>query len=80
MAFVITSTTDAVINMPAPQDKHQLRSFLGHMFYICKHVQDLPKARASLDSLLKPDVKFVWEAQHQEAFILSRKQCSLDTF
>ena len=68
-----TSTTDAIINMPAPQDKPQLRSFLGHMSYISKHVPDLHKTRAPLDNLLKPDVKFVWEAQHQEAFILCKR-------
>ena len=63
-----TCTTDAIVKMPRPQDKQQLRSLLGHMSYISKHVPDLRKARASLDNLLKPDVKFVWEAQHQDAF------------
>ena len=68
-----TSTTEAILKMPEPQDKHQLRSFLGHMSYISKHVPDIRKACASLDNLLKPDVKFVWETQHQEAFDQCKK-------
>ena len=38
------------------------------MSYISKHVPDLRRASAPLDSLLKPDVKFVWEGHHQAAF------------
>ena len=63
-----SSTTDAILRMPAPDDKKKLRSFLGHMSYIAKHVPDLRKARAPLDKLLKTDVKFVWEGCHQVAF------------
>ena len=63
-----TSTSDAILKMPPPDDKHKLRSFLGHMSYIAKHVPDVRKARAPLDQLLKPDVKFVWERSHQAAF------------
>ena len=62
------STTDAILRMPPPDDKKKLRSFLGHMSYIAKHVPDLRKARAPLDQLLNPDVKFVWEGCHQAAF------------
>ena len=28
------ATTDAILKMPAPDDKNKLRSFLGHMSYI----------------------------------------------
>ena len=42
-------TTDAILKMPAPDDKNKLRSFLGHMSYIGKHVPDLRKSRAPLD-------------------------------
>ena len=63
-----TSTTDAILNMPAPTDKSQLRSFLGHINYISKHIPDLRSARASLDYLIKPDVKFIWNWDHDAAF------------
>ncbi|CAL4127303.1 unnamed protein product [Meganyctiphanes norvegica] len=62
-----------MVKMPVPQDKQQLRSFLGSMSYISKHVPDLRKARAPLDTLLKPEVQYVWESQHQEAFSLCKK-------
>ncbi len=63
-----TSTTDAIVKMPAPQDQHQLRSFLGLISYISKHCPDLSSARAPLDQLTKPDIKFVWEPSHEAAF------------
>ena len=59
-------TTSAITNMPRPVDKHTLRSFLGHMSYIGRHVPDLRQARAPLDSLLKPDVKFEWTEVHNK--------------
>ena len=68
-----TSTTDAILKMPVPKDKHQLRSFLGHMSYVSKHIPDLRTARAPLDSLLKADVKFEWKAQHESAFQKCKK-------
>ena len=64
-----TATTDAIRNMPMPADKQQLRSFLGHMSYISKHVPDLRTARAPLDELLKPEEKFLWQQRHTEAFV-----------
>ena len=66
-------TKDAILNMPVPKDKHQLRSFLGHMSYVSKHTPDLRTASAPLDSLLKADVKFEWKAQHESAFQKCKK-------
>ena len=54
--------------MPAPTDKHSLRSFLGHMSYIGRHIADIRLARAPLDALLKAEVKFVWNEEHSKAF------------
>ena len=58
--------------MPVPEDKAKLRSFLGHMSYIGRHVPGLRDARAPLDALLKPDAKYVWTDKHQEAFMKCR--------
>lgn len=63
-----TRTTDAILQMPAPIDKAQLRSFLGHISYVSKHIPDLRSARAPLDYLIKPDIKFVWNVDHETAF------------
>ena len=62
------STTDAILNMPEPVDKSQLRSFLGHISYISRHVPDLKSARAPLDQLTKPDVQFIWDKIHADSF------------
>ena len=67
------ATTEAIVKMPAPDDKGKLRSFLGHMSYIGKHVPDLRKARAPLDNLLKPDVSWVWLDEHQKSFELCKR-------
>ena len=64
-----SSTTDAILNMPAPVDKSQLRSFLGHISYVSRHIPDLKSARAPLDKLIKPDVQFVWDKVHEDAFL-----------
>ena len=62
------SALDAIVNMPAPKDRHALRSFLGHMSYIGRHVPDVRKARAPLDDLMKEDAKFVWGSEQAKAF------------
>lgn len=49
----------AIVNMSAPTDKHTLRSFLGHMSYVSRHVPDVRLVRAPLDALLKMDAKFL---------------------
>ena len=51
------AAVEAIVNMPAPTNKHTLRSFLGHMSYIGRHVADIRTARAPLDALLKKDTK-----------------------
>ena len=59
--------------MPPPTDKSQLRSFLGHISYVSKHTPDLRSARAPLDYLIKPDVKFICEENHADAFERCKK-------
>merc|ERR1712240_470003 len=63
-----TATTDAILNMPAPVDKSQLRSFLGHISYVSRHIPDLRSARVPLDNLIKPDVHFVSDKIHNDSF------------
>ena len=63
-----TSTTDTILHMPTPTDVSRLRSFLGLISYISKHCPDLRSARAPLDYLCKPGVKFCWSEIHEAAF------------
>ena len=62
--------------MPRPTDKQTLKSFLGHMSYVGKHIPDLKTARAPLDNLLKVDVKFKWKDSHTAAFEVCKKMAS----
>ena len=66
----------AIVNMPKPTDKQTLRSFLGHMSYIGKHIPDLRTARAPLDNLMKADVKFELKDSHTAAFESCKKIAS----
>ena len=66
----------AIANMPAPTDAKTLRSFLGHMSYIGRHVPDLRTARAPLDALLKADAKFFWSDKEADAFEKCKKLAS----
>ena len=70
------SAVAAIVNMPQPTDKQTLRSFLGHMSYIGKHIPDLRNARAPLDTLLKADVKFEWTDAQTKAFETCKKMAS----
>ena len=70
------SAVRAIEQMPPPKDKSALRSFLGHMSYVSKHIADVRSARAPLDALLKTDSKFIWTSQHEKAFNLCKKLAS----
>ena len=70
------ATTSAIINMPTPSNKDKLRSFLGHMSYIGRHVPDVRLARAPLDALMKAETKFVWTADQDKAFSRCKKLAS----
>ena len=70
------SAVSAIVNMPEPKDKSALRSFLGHMSYVSRHIADVRTARAPLDALLKSDVKFVWTKVHSDAFAKCKKLAS----
>ena len=70
------ATVEAIVNMPEPTNKHTLRSFLGHMSYIGKHIADVRTARAPLDKLLKKDAKFVWNDTHAKAFEMCKSLAS----
>ena len=70
------SAVAAIVNMPQPTDKQTLRSFLGHMSYVSRHIPDLRTARAPLDTLLKADVKFEWTSVQNDAFETCKKMAS----
>ena len=70
------STVSAIINMPSPVSKGEVQSFLGHVCYVARHIPEIRVARAPLDAILKPDVKFEWSDAHEKAFSDCKKLIS----
>ncbi|CAL4089219.1 unnamed protein product, partial [Meganyctiphanes norvegica] len=62
--------------MPSPVSKGEVQSFLGHVCYVARHIPEIRVARAPLDALLKPDVKFEWSDAHEKAFSDCKKLIS----
>ncbi|CAL4142201.1 unnamed protein product, partial [Meganyctiphanes norvegica] len=66
------ATTSAIVKMPIPKDQSRLRSFLGSMSYIGRHVPGLREVRAPLDALVSPETKFIWGPDQDKAFNLCK--------
>ncbi|XP_035912575.1 uncharacterized protein LOC118512363 [Anopheles stephensi] len=59
---------DAIVNLPAPSNVNEVRSFLGAINYYGKFVPNMRNLRYPLDNLLKDGNQFVWTKQCGEAF------------
>lgn len=67
-----------VINMPRPTDISLLRSFLGAANYYGKFIKSMKEVRGPLDNLLKKDVKYEWQVEHDKAFNKLKKIIASD--
>ncbi len=65
--------------MPTPQDKEDLQRFLGMINYIGSYIPHLAEKANILRDLLKKDVPFQWEADHQTAYEELKALISADT-
>ena len=65
---------EAIVDMPEPNRKEELATFMGMITYLGKFVQNLSAVSAPLRELTQKDVAWSWEARHQEAFS-ELKQC-----
>ena len=68
-----SSAVDAIINMPAPTSRNELQSFLGYLSYVRRHVPALSHVTPVLSALLKKNIKFVWNEEHETAFQQCKK-------
>ena len=55
--------------MPVPQNKEDLKCFLGLLTYLGSFILNLSQIAAILRDLLKKDVPFEWSENHQKAFV-----------
>ena len=58
----------AIIEMPTPKDKTELRSFLGMSGYYRKFVFNYAMYAFSLHELTHRDVDFIWNETHEQIF------------
>ena len=59
---------EAIVDMPEPNSKEELATFMGMITYLGKFVQNLSVVSAPLRELTQKGVVWTWEARHQEAF------------
>ena len=62
------SKISAIKEMPAPQNKGELQSFLGMVTYLSPFIPQLSSHTATLRGLLKTDVEYSWNATYQVTF------------
>ena len=62
------SKVSAIKEMPAPQNKGELQSFLGMVTYLSPFIPQLSSHTATLKGLLKTNVEYSWNATYQVAF------------
>ena len=65
---------EALINMPPPEDKQQLRRFMGVTNYLQKFAPGLSQVTAPLRMLLKDSTEFKWDSTiHDKCFTQVKK-------
>ena len=57
----------AIIEMPPPKSKQDLRRLLGMVNYLSQYIPNMSKITAPLRSLLKKDIHWSWHDEHQKA-------------
>ena len=64
---------EAILQMPSPQDKTELRRFMGMINYLGKFVPNLSDITAPLRQLLEKDFMWTWSDKHEECIELLKK-------
>lgn len=65
---------DTIMKFRPPNNKEELRSFLGLVTYLGKFIPDLAELTEPLRILIKKDVKFTWSPAQDVAFQKLKKQ------
>ena len=65
--------------MPTPQDKEDLQKCLGLLNYLAPHIANFSEKASPLRELLKRDVPFTWQDDHQHAFNQLKKAISAES-
>ena len=57
----------AIVDIPTPTDKADVRRFLGMINFLASHIPNMSATTTPLRDLLKNDVHFRWNSQHEAA-------------
>nr|XP_029709454.1 uncharacterized protein K02A2.6-like [Aedes albopictus] len=71
---------EAVQNMPTPENKDQVRSFVGLVNYYGRFLPNLSTMIYPLNRLLRNDVPFQWSKSCEEAFRKVKQEMQSDSF
>ena len=66
----------AVQEMPVPQNKEDVKRFIGFVTYLSKFIPNLSEIDAPLRQMTKSDVEFQWQPSQQTAFDKLKELCS----
>jgi hypothetical protein len=64
----------AIVKMPEPTNKEELRRFLGMVTYVGSFLPKLSETTASLRELLKKEATWGWEMTHKQAIAKLKRQ------
>ena len=70
----LQSKVKAIQEMPPPQSKKQVQSFIGMINYLSKFSAHLSELAEPIRKLVKERVPFNWGPEHDEAFRLIKKE------
>ena len=59
----------AIVDMPVPESKEDVRRFIGLINYLSKYCPNLSSIAAPLRDLMKKDVGWSWNSNHQQAWL-----------
>ena len=70
---------EAIVNMPRPSDRQGLMRLLGMIKYLAQYIPNESSITAPLRLLLKQDVEWSWQPEHDVAMQLVRETLARDT-
>ena len=62
------SKISAINNLAKPKDKTDLRRFFGMCNYVSKFIPNYSDKTANLKELLKDNIVWYWDVQHEQSF------------
>ena len=62
------SKVEAIVNMREPECKKNIQRLIGMLTYLLQYISDTSTVTAPMRSLLKADVPFVWNTEHEHVF------------